>query len=196
MDVRDQISKRLKQLRKENSLTQKDLADKTGLSLSTIIGYENKKREPNSKAMAALENYFNVSGSYLRGETEIKSPMTASDDPEIMETVNEGVPLMLENILFLFDNCDDLSKERFNAFLTEFQITLKTDDKLLRSMILSALSYFLFSLNNLSSAIDNYQEKFPDQFDERVSRRITYQQEETEKLLIEIVEYLKSKKNK
>lgn len=186
----------LKMLRKEKKITQEQLAQIVGVSEITIRSYEAGRRTPNFRTMVALEDYFNVSGSYLRGETDVRSPMLASDDPEIMETANKGAPLMLENILFLFDNCDDLSKERFNAFLTEFQITLKTDDKLLRSMILSALSYFLFSLNNLSSAIDNYQEKFPNQFDEKVNKRINYQQEETEKLLLEIVEYLKFKKNK
>lgn len=58
----------LKYLRKDCNLTQKQLAEETGLSLSAIVSYENGLREPNSKAMAVLERYFNVSGEYLRGE--------------------------------------------------------------------------------------------------------------------------------
>lgn len=58
----------LKYLRKDCNLTQRQLAEETGLSLSAIVSYENGLREPNSKAMAVLERYFNVSGEYLRGE--------------------------------------------------------------------------------------------------------------------------------
>ena len=58
----------LKYLRKDSKLTQRQLAEETGLSLSAIVSYENGLREPNSKAMAVLERYFNVSGEYLRGE--------------------------------------------------------------------------------------------------------------------------------
>ena len=58
----------LKYLRKESKLTQRQLAEETGLSLSAIVSYENGLREPNTKAMAVLERYFNVSGEYLRGE--------------------------------------------------------------------------------------------------------------------------------
>lgn len=67
--VKNKISGRIKLLRKQRGITQKELAAKTGLSYSAIISYENAKSEPNSKAMAALEEFFNVSGAYLRGET-------------------------------------------------------------------------------------------------------------------------------
>lgn len=58
----------LKYLRRDCNLTQRQLAEETGLSLSAIVSYENGLREPNSKAMAVLERYFGVSGEYLRGE--------------------------------------------------------------------------------------------------------------------------------
>lgn len=64
------IASTLKSLRLGHNLTQKKLAQETGLSLSSIISYENGLREPNSKAMAILEKYFNVSGEYLRGEAK------------------------------------------------------------------------------------------------------------------------------
>lgn len=61
------IKDNIKELRKKDGITQKELALSTGLSLSSIISYENGLREPNSKAMVALENFFGVSGDYLRG---------------------------------------------------------------------------------------------------------------------------------
>lgn len=68
--VNQEISKRIKLLRKEKGLTQKQLSEVTGLGYKAIANYEIGFREPNSKAMAALEDYFQVSGKYLRGETD------------------------------------------------------------------------------------------------------------------------------
>lgn len=64
------INKKLRELRKSAGLTQRELANKTGISLRAIINYENGLREPNSKAMVALEKFFNVSGEFLRGEAD------------------------------------------------------------------------------------------------------------------------------
>lgn len=56
---------RLQQLRKAKGLTQKQLAEQSGLSYNSIISYENGKSEPNCKALVSLEKFFNVSGSYF-----------------------------------------------------------------------------------------------------------------------------------
>ena len=64
------LSQRLKELRAEKGITQKQLASEIGVSYGSIVDYENGRREPNSKAMAALERYFQVSGEYLRGEVD------------------------------------------------------------------------------------------------------------------------------
>ena len=64
------LSQRLKELRADKGITQKQLASEIGVSYGSIVDYENGRREPNSKAMAALERYFKVSGEYLRGEVD------------------------------------------------------------------------------------------------------------------------------
>lgn len=64
------IAERLKELRTAAGVTQKELASSTGIALQSIINYENGRREPNSKAMVALERYFKVSGEFLRGEVD------------------------------------------------------------------------------------------------------------------------------
>ena len=61
------LSDMLKKLRKEKGLTQKELAEKAGLPLRSIINYENEIREPNAKALVALELALGVSGAYLLG---------------------------------------------------------------------------------------------------------------------------------
>lgn len=64
------IAAQIKNLRLSKGITQKELAEQTGIALQSIINYENGRREPNSKAMAALERYFGVSGEFLRGEVD------------------------------------------------------------------------------------------------------------------------------
>jgi len=62
------LASNLKRLRKDACLTQKELAEKLGLSLSSIISYENGVRSPNAKALVKLESYFQVNGEYLFSE--------------------------------------------------------------------------------------------------------------------------------
>lgn len=70
MGKRSTMGQRIQELRKAEGLTQDQLAQKIGVSMAAIRNYENGLREPNSKAMAALERYFRVSGEYLRGEID------------------------------------------------------------------------------------------------------------------------------
>lgn len=70
MNKKSAMGKRIQELRKSAGLTQDQLAAKIGVSMAAIRNYENGLREPNSKAMAALERFFNVSGEYLRGEVD------------------------------------------------------------------------------------------------------------------------------
>lgn len=68
------FSERLKELRKEKRLTVEQLADKLGSAKSTISRYENGKREPKKDFLEMLSSFFDVSISYLLGETDIKKP--------------------------------------------------------------------------------------------------------------------------
>lgn len=115
------ISLRMKQLRKEYGFTQKELSDITGISLKSIINYENKVREPNSKAMAALENAFNVSGSYLRGETEERDQM-AWDDSEIMDEVEKQLISSMKALSNLAIAQTDANKKILFNFFVEFRV--------------------------------------------------------------------------
>lgn len=61
------FSQRLKELRKERKLTQKQLAESLGIATSTIIKYERGEREPNIQNIKRFANYFNVTVDYLLG---------------------------------------------------------------------------------------------------------------------------------
>lgn len=65
----------LKQLRKDNSLTQAELARLTGLKVSAISMYENGNREPNFETLEIFADFFNVDMNVLLGR-EKKSDTT------------------------------------------------------------------------------------------------------------------------
>lgn len=67
------LPERLKMLRRKSNMTQKELAEKSNLPIRSIINYENGLREPNAKALVALEEIFHVSGAYLLGYTNQKN---------------------------------------------------------------------------------------------------------------------------
>lgn len=67
---------RLKELRKEKKLTQKELADILKINEKTISRWENNESTIKSNKAEALANYFNVSIGYLLGFTNVSSPNT------------------------------------------------------------------------------------------------------------------------
>lgn len=58
---------RIKELRKKNHLTLKDMGSKLNMLDSTLSQYENEKRTPNEATWQALADFFNVSVPYLKG---------------------------------------------------------------------------------------------------------------------------------
>ncbi len=69
----------LKKLRTSQGLTQTQLADKLGLSFSTISMYERGEREPDFETMESIADYFNVSMDYLHGKNKYKAPTITED---------------------------------------------------------------------------------------------------------------------
>ena len=144
----NKIALTIKKLRNEAHLTQKKLADETGISLSAIIAYENSRREPNSKSMAILENYFNVSGAYLRGETDIKEKMIW-EDMEIMEAIRDGLPDQLANVaLSILKQTDDNQKLVYDI-IVEIQHVLNIEDEKYKSMFLDLAHKNISSINKV-----------------------------------------------
>ena len=59
--------KRLKELREENKLLQKQLSKELGVSQVTIARWENGAREPSINMLIKIANFFSVSIDYLVG---------------------------------------------------------------------------------------------------------------------------------
>ena len=61
------LGKRLKELREERGLTQKQLSEKLNLNSVTYLRYEKEQREPPLYLLVEFANFFEVSIDYLLG---------------------------------------------------------------------------------------------------------------------------------
>lgn len=71
---------RLKELRKEKKLTQKELAEKTNIPYRTLQRWENGETDIKSDKAEELAKIFNVSVAYLLGYSEYKSLLDITKD--------------------------------------------------------------------------------------------------------------------
>ena len=65
--------KRLKDLRIDNDLTQKELADKLGISQQTLSDYEKGKYDLPNDLLIKYADYFKVSVDYILERTNNRS---------------------------------------------------------------------------------------------------------------------------
>lgn len=66
------FAERLKGLREEAGLTQKELAEIVGVTRPTMTNYENGDRYPKREILESIMDYFNVDQAYIDGKQEIK----------------------------------------------------------------------------------------------------------------------------
>ena len=65
------LNTRLKELRKENGITQSELAKSLNISRSSIAMYENGERIPSYETLEVISDFFNVSILYLLGKESV-----------------------------------------------------------------------------------------------------------------------------
>lgn len=68
------LGERIKSLRLENNINQKDFAKYLNISNSTLSQYESNLRVPNDEIKKDIAKYFNLSMDYLMGLSNIKNP--------------------------------------------------------------------------------------------------------------------------
>ena len=59
---------RLRELRKENNLTQEKLGEILGVSKVSVSGYENGNRIPSLEILNKIIDFFNISSDFLLGK--------------------------------------------------------------------------------------------------------------------------------
>lgn len=88
------MGEKLKSLRLEKNLTQKQIADRIGLAISAVSSYESGSRYPSYDVLVKLSRIFHVSTDYLLGITDKRNvDVTGLNDNEI-ELVSQLVDML------------------------------------------------------------------------------------------------------
>ena len=94
------IGDRLKKIRKENKLTQKEMAEKLDIHPNTISMYEKGNRNIPSNMVKKISDTFNVSTDYLlRGEKKKEKKQEFSSLDESLLNDENYLNLTLKNML-------------------------------------------------------------------------------------------------
>lgn len=83
------FTKRLKELRKEAKLTQKEIAKQFNITQSAYNQWETGRINPKKETIQMFADFFNVSYAYITGETDIRNSSELSDT-DITELLNNG----------------------------------------------------------------------------------------------------------
>lgn len=104
---------RLKQMRQSAGLTQSELAEKLGVSTSTVSMYEVGSRKPSFEILEQLADFFNVDTDYLMGKASRSvyylDPETAKLAQELKDNPGQRT---------LFDASKDLSPDDIKVVMT------------------------------------------------------------------------------
>lgn len=98
------IAQRLKQLREEKRLTQKELAFELSIGSKTISDYERESSSPDNDTLMIIAKFFNVSADYLLGLSDERTPPTPKEKLS-------GVQLAL------FNQTENLNEEQMKDVL-------------------------------------------------------------------------------
>ncbi|WP_422122896.1 helix-turn-helix domain-containing protein [Planococcus sp. X10-3] len=98
------IGEKIKTKRNEKRMTQQELADKIGVSYTTVSLYESNSRKPSFKALARIADVFDVSTAYFFEE----------EDPS--EAKRDKVKVAMRNM----DKLSDEDVDRVNDIIKTF----------------------------------------------------------------------------
>lgn len=123
------LGNRLKQLREEKGLLQKDIAKILNISTSAYGFYEQGKRDPDTETLTTLSNLFDVSVDYLLGITDVKNAnkpnnLTRRDLREI-EKILEETKKELENAEGLMFSGQPATPEAIQSILDSMRIGME-----------------------------------------------------------------------
>lgn len=93
---------RLKELRTQRHMLQKDVAQKLGIDRTTYAKYESGASEPNHETLLKLSELFDVSADYLLGRelSQNVSPASHALRVPVLGVIQAGVPMdAIEDIL-------------------------------------------------------------------------------------------------
>lgn len=94
---------RLKELRKQNRLTQQQLAEMLGVTQAALSGWENEKFGIDNGSLLKCAKIFDVSIDYLLGRQEQLPELNNKDKREIQEILDDTEQQLLSQDGLMFD---------------------------------------------------------------------------------------------
>lgn len=88
------MGNKLKNLRKQKRLTQKQVADRIGLAISAVSSYEAGTRYPSYDVLIKLARIYHVSTDYLLGMTDKKELDISGLNSEEIEAISQLVNIL------------------------------------------------------------------------------------------------------
>lgn len=90
----------MSEIRKDNGMTQKQLADLLSLSENTISSYERNISDPDDETKIKLAKLYNVSIDYLMGTSDFPSPLKPTASRLIyIKNLPENASREIENFI-------------------------------------------------------------------------------------------------
>lgn len=127
------MSNWLKKLREENNFTQKELALRTGITISTIQNIEQGKRKGSAETLKILNNYFNDINSNFKFSfdckeliEELKQDILEFGEEELLYAMFETIDnrLLLTNYDFIDDE-KPLSEKEIKEYCLIIELKAK-----------------------------------------------------------------------
>lgn len=91
------MGNKLKTLRIENKMTQKQVADRIGLAISAVSSYESGSRYPSYDVLIKLANMFHVSTDYLLNMTSRRTIDISDLSEDEIELISQLVNKLRQN---------------------------------------------------------------------------------------------------
>lgn len=123
------FGERLRSLREEKKITQKELAKLFKIAESTVSMYERGEREPNFEIVNKIANFFNVSADYLLGRTDDPTPPGGSDQGQLSEREQLLKELEQYGNLFFQGGGEDLTDEELREIVRAMREAAQTAAK-------------------------------------------------------------------
>ena len=92
---------RIRELRKDSGMSQKELAEYLGVSTSAVGMYEQGRREPDSEKLSGMCEIFSVTMDYLLGRRE--TAYTVPETSDIVEAFDQMTNEILQRGGLMFD---------------------------------------------------------------------------------------------
>ena len=117
------FQERLRKLRTEKKLTQKQLAEALDMSMFTVSLWERGERKPDSNSLELLSSFFDVSTSYLLGESYLRNPNDDPFDKAVWEDDDDTLVEMAEEMVRLGSSSRIVLKELLDRLVLADQTT-------------------------------------------------------------------------